>query len=59
VQFPQFGALLLPLEPLIRLYFTVPFASIVVFFGIYLVSLRAPRLELLVHLKPRLPTMCG
>lgn len=39
LQFPQFSILLAPLEPLLRLYFSVPFASLVVFFGIYLVRL--------------------
>ena len=35
-QFPAFGAILLPFEPLIRLYFSVPFAGLVAFFAVYL-----------------------
>ncbi|KAK9832642.1 hypothetical protein WJX81_006487 [Elliptochloris bilobata] len=35
LQFPIFGRVLTPLDPLIRLYFSFPFASLVVFFAIY------------------------
>lgn len=42
VQFPQFSTLLLPLEPLIRLYFSVPFAGLVVFFAVYLGIINNP-----------------
>lgn len=35
-QFPQFARLLAPLNPLVSLYFTVPFASFAVFFAVYL-----------------------
>ncbi|KAL4856315.1 hypothetical protein ACK3TF_003128 [Chlorella vulgaris] len=36
VQYPAFGAVLLPLDPIIRLYYSFPLASLIVFFGIYL-----------------------
>ncbi|DBB11553.1 TPA: hypothetical protein ACH3X3_006949 [Trebouxia sp. C0006] len=35
-QFPQFARLLAPLNPLVSLYFGVPFASFAVFFAVYL-----------------------
>ena len=38
VQFPQAAQLLLPLDPIIRLYFSFPLAGLIVFFAIYLVS---------------------
>jgi hypothetical protein len=38
VQYPAFGAVLLPLDPIIRLYYSFPLASLIVFFGIYLVG---------------------
>ena len=34
-EFPQTYVLLAPLEPLIKAYYTLPFASLVVFFGLY------------------------
>lgn len=36
MQFPAFANLLLPLQPLLNLYFSVPFASIAIFFAVYL-----------------------
>ncbi|KAL4440549.1 hypothetical protein ABPG75_003550 [Micractinium tetrahymenae] len=36
VQFPQFAQLLLPLDPLIRLYYSFPLAGLVLFFAVYL-----------------------
>ncbi len=36
VQIPVIGQVLAPLNPLIQLYFTVPFASLATFFAIYL-----------------------
>eukprot|EP00887_Chlorella_sp_A99_P002307 scaffold10.g2307.t1 len=36
MQFPQLGAVFVPLEPLARLYFSVPFAGLVSFFIVYL-----------------------
>ena len=37
-QFPSFGTILLPLDPIIRLYYSFPLASLIVFFGVYLVG---------------------
>ena len=34
-EFPQTYALLVPLQPLIKVYYTLPFASLVVFFALY------------------------
>ena len=36
LQFPIISTVLAPLNPLIQLYFTVPFASLATFFAIYL-----------------------
>ena len=36
LEFPQAQLLLLPLQPVLQLYTTVPFASVIVFFGLYL-----------------------
>lgn len=41
-QFPAFATLLLPLDPIIRLYFSFPFAGLILFFGVYLVSPLGP-----------------
>mmetsp|Transcript_8925 Transcript_8925/g.25466 ORF Transcript_8925/g.25466 Transcript_8925/m.25466 type:complete len:213 (-) Transcript_8925:5-643(-) len=35
MEFPQAYVLLAPLQPLIKAYYTLPFASLVVFFGLY------------------------
>ena len=34
-EFPQAYVLLAPLQPLIKVYYTLPFASLIVFFGLY------------------------
>jgi len=36
MQFPVFSTVLAPFDPLIRVYFSVPFAGLVAFFAIYL-----------------------
>ncbi|KAL4419302.1 hypothetical protein ABPG77_001634 [Micractinium sp. CCAP 211/92] len=36
VQFPQVAQLLLPLDPLIRLYYSFPLAGLILFFAVYL-----------------------
>jgi hypothetical protein len=36
LEFPQAQLLFLPLQPILQLYTTVPFASVIVFFGLYL-----------------------
>ena len=36
LEFPQTQLLFLPLQPILQLYTTVPFASVLVFFGLYL-----------------------
>ena len=36
LEFPQAQLLLLPLQPVLQLYTTVPFASVIAFFGLYL-----------------------
>lgn len=38
VQFPQVAQLLLPLDPLIRLYYSFPLAGLILFFAVYLVG---------------------
>ncbi|EFN53875.1 hypothetical protein CHLNCDRAFT_136015 [Chlorella variabilis] len=41
--FPSFGTILLPLDPIIRLYYSFPLASLIVFFGVYLGIINNPR----------------
>ncbi len=36
MQFPAFTTVLLPFDPLIKFYFGIPFAGLVVFFAVYL-----------------------
>lgn len=36
MQFPAFTAILLPFDPLIKLYFGIPFGGLVIFFAVYL-----------------------
>ena len=36
MQFPAFTAVLLPFDPLIKFYFGIPFAGLIVFFAVYL-----------------------
>jgi hypothetical protein len=36
LQFPQVGALFVPLEPLLRVYFSFPLAGLIVFFAVYI-----------------------
>lgn len=42
VQFPAFAAVLAPFEPLMRIYFSVPFASLAAFFAVYLGLINNP-----------------
>lgn len=42
VQFPQVAQLLVPLDPIIRLYYTFPFAGLIVFFALYLGVINNP-----------------
>jgi uncharacterized membrane protein len=42
VQFPILGAILAPFEPLINIYFSVPFASLAAFFAVYLGIINSP-----------------
>ncbi|KAL4545383.1 hypothetical protein Ndes2526B_g00058 [Nannochloris sp. 'desiccata'] len=42
IQFPAFAAVLSPFEPLINIYFSVPFASLAAFFAVYLGIINSP-----------------
>lgn len=35
LEYPAFAKLLLPLEPLMRVYFSIPFIGLIAFFGVY------------------------
>jgi len=39
-QFPGLGIVLLPLEPILQIYASVPFASLIIFFALYLLVVR-------------------
>lgn len=45
MQYPVFANVLAPFEPLIRLYFSVPFAGLVAFFAVYLGIINNPSLS--------------
>jgi hypothetical protein len=43
LQFPLFASVLTPFEPLMRVYFSVPFAGTIAFFAVYLGIINSPQ----------------